>query len=304
MAQNEINVNIDYLIENGLVNYADGDMVIMNSTTQPHIESTVKLEMVTVVYVESGLMQVDLNGKTVKAGAGDLIVCAPNTFVNNGMSTADYSSKVFGLSYKAIQRSLLMSKDVWGVLAFVTRNPVIHLTPESSVLIQKYYSLIKDKIENPHGYFHQEIMQSLFHCIFYEVAAVIAPQMGNLRHDGQFRQGEILFKKFIEHLSASDNTDRSVKAFAEKLCVTPKYLSTVCKSVSGKTALEWIHDYLANTITQKLKYTDVSIKEIADDLGFPNISFFGKFVKNRFGVSPKEYRQRLQAMSSKAEMSV
>lgn len=304
MAQNEINVNIDYLIENGLVNYADGDMVIMNSSTQPHIENTVKLEMVTVVYVESGLVQVDLNGKTVKAGAGDLIISAPNTFINNGMSTADYSSKVIGLSYKAIQRSLLMSKDVWGVLAFVARNPVIHLTPESSELIQKYYSLIKDKIECPHGYYHKEIMQSLFHCIFYEVAAVIAPQLGSLKHEGQFRQGEILFKKFIELLSAFDNTDRSVKAFAEKLCVTPKYLSTVCKSVSGKTALEWIHDYLANTIMQKLKYTDVSIKEIADELGFPNISFFGKFVKNRFGVSPKEYRLRLQAMPAETDVQV
>ena len=108
------------------------------------------------------------------------------------------------------------------------------------------------------------------------------------------RQGELLFRKFIKLLSSYEATDRSVKGYAEKLCVTPKYLSTVCKSVSGKTALEWIHDFLADSITHKLKYTDVSIKEIADELGFPNISFFGKFVKSRFGVSPKEYRIRLQ----------
>ena len=137
-------------------------------------------------------------------------------------------------------------------------------------------------------------MQSLFHCMFYELAAIISPLIEDRKPAVAQRQGELLFRKFIKLLSSYEATDRSVKGYAEKLCVTPKYLSTVCKSVSGKTALEWIHDFLADSITHKLKYTDVSIKEIADELGFPNISFFGKFVKSRFGVSPKEYRIRLQ----------
>lgn len=293
MIQKEINVNIDYLIKNGLVNYSDGDIVIMNSNEHPRLENTVKLEMVTIVYIEEGMMQADLNGKTVKAGKDDLVVCPPNTFVNNSLTSADFSSKVIGLSYKAMQRSLLMSKDIWGIMAFVSRNPVIHLEKKSSEMLDKYYSLLSYKIENPHGFYHKEIMQSLFHCIFYELSAIIAPKLGNMQEKTQFSQGEILFKKFIELLTTYESNDRSVKAYAEHLCVTPKYLSTVCKSVSGKTALEWIHNFLAEAITQKLKYTDFSIKEIADELGFPNISFFGKFVKARFGVSPKEYRVRL-----------
>ena len=293
MIQKEINVNIDYLIKNGLVNYSDGDIVIMNSNEHPRLENTVKLEMVTIVYIEEGMMQADLNGKTVKAGKDDLVVCPPNTFVNNSLTSADFSSKVIGLSYKAMQRSLLMSKDIWGIMAFVSRNPVIHLEKRTSKMFDKYYSLLSYKIENPHGFYHKEIMQSLFHCIFYELSAIIAPKLGNMQEKTQFSQGEILFKKFIELLTTYESNDRSVKAYAEHLCVTPKYLSTVCKSVSGKTALEWIHDFLAEAITQKLKYTDFSIKEIADELGFPNISFFGKFVKARFGVSPKEYRVRL-----------
>lgn len=293
MIQKEINVNIDYLIKNGFVNYSDGDIVIMNSSERPHLENTVKLEMITIVYIEEGMMQADLNGKTVKAGKDDLVVCPPNTFVNKSLTSADFSSKVIGLSYKAMQRSLLMSKDIWGIMAFVSRNPVIHLEKKSSEMLDKYYSLLSYKIENPHGFYHKEIMQSLFHCIFYELSAIIAPKLGNMQEKTQFSQGEILFKKFIELLTTYESNDRSVKAYAEHLCVTPKYLSTVCKSVSGKTALEWIHDFLAEAITQKLKYTDFSIKEIADELGFPNISFFGKFVKARFGVSPKEYRLRL-----------
>lgn len=298
MIQKEINVNIDYLIKRGFVNYTDGDIVIMDGNERPRLENTIKLEMVTIVYIEEGMMQADLNGKTVKAGKGDLVVCPPNTFVNKSLTSADFSSKVIGLSYKAMQRSLLMSKDIWGIMAFVSRNPVIHLEKNSSEMLNKYYSLLSYKIENPHGFYHKEIMQSLFHCIFYELSAIIAPKLGNIQDKAQFSQGEILFKKFIELLTTYESNDRSVKAYAERLCVTPKYLSTVCKTVSGKTALEWIHDFLAEAITQKLKYTDSSIKEIADELGFPNISFFGKFVKGRFGVSPKEYRTRLHNSSN------
>ncbi len=99
-------------------------------------------------------------------------------------------------------------------------------------------------------------------------------------------------------LATYDGSERSVKAYADRLCVTPKYLSTVCKTVSGKTALEWIHDFLADAITRNLKYTEGSIKEISDVLGFPNMSFFGKFVKTRFGMSPKEYRIKLQSEAS------
>lgn len=294
MEQKELSVNIDYLIENGLVNYTDGDMVLISNTNRSPVESTVRLEMVTIAYVESGMMQCDLNGKTIKAGKGDIVVCSPNSFVDNSMSSADFSSKIVGLSYKAMQRSLLMSKDVWNLMAYVVEHPVIHLSDAVVEMMNKYHALLSYKLEHPHGYYHREIMQSLFHCMFYELAAIISPLIEDRKPAVAQRQGELLFRKFIKLLSSYEATDRSVKGYAEKLCVTPKYLSTVCKSVSGKTALEWIHDFLADSITHKLKYTDVSIKEIADELGFPNISFFGKFVKSRFGVSPKEYRIRLQ----------
>lgn len=293
MKQKELNVNVDYLIENGLVNYSDGDMVMMESVPNSHIESTVKLEMVTIVYVKSGMIQCDLNGRTITASSGDIVISPPNSFIDKSMSSADYKGTVVGLSYKAMQRSLLMSKDVWNLMAYVKEHPVIRLSDEFSEMFYKYQSLLSYKLEHPHGYYHREIMQSLFHCMFYELAAIISPLLKEKTVATTKRQGELLFRRFIELLSGYETTDRSVKAYAEKLCVTPKYLSTVCKAVSGKTALEWIHDFLADAITHRLKYTDSSIKEIADGLGFPNISFFGKFVKARFGVSPKEYRVRL-----------
>ena len=65
----------------------------------------------------------------------------------------------------------------------------------------------------------------------------------------------------------------------------------MCKNVSGKTATEIINAFVVEDIRQRLEYSEKSIKEIAQELDFPSISFFGKYVKAHLGVSPKEYRK-------------
>ena len=107
------------------------------------------------------------------------------------------------------------------------------------------------------------------------------------------RQGDILFKRFIELLSASQIKARSVSFYAEKLFVTSKYLSTVCKQICGKTALELINQLVMEDITKLLKFSEKSIKKITDYLDFPNISFFGKYIKAHTEFSPTEYRRQL-----------
>lgn len=289
-------VDIDLLVEKGLVNYSDGDMVIMDSPEAMRtIDSTVKLEMVVIIYCLEGHMQCDINGKTCRVEPGDMLILPPNTCLDHHLTSADYRSRILGLSYKAIQNSMLMSKDMWDIMVYIAQNPVVHLNDKSKELIDRLYSVVAFKIDNPHGFYHKEIMQSLFNCLFYEMAAIVAPQAGTHHKDPTMKQGELLFRRFIRAISEGTVSTRSVKDYAEHLCVTPKYLSTVCKNVSGKTALEWIHDFLAESITHKLKYSDTSIKEIAESLGFPNLSFFGKFVKSRFNLSPTEYRRMLKA---------
>ncbi|WP_287679026.1 helix-turn-helix domain-containing protein, partial [Bacteroides sp.] len=80
----------------------------------------------------------------------------------------------------------------------------------------------------------------------------------------------------------------------EKLFVTPKYLSAICKEISGETASDIITRYVKKDIECLLKQPNKTIKEIANELDFANLSFFGKYVKRIFGVSPKEYRENIK----------
>lgn len=82
------------------------------------------------------------------------------------------------------------------------------------------------------------------------------------------------------------------------MCITPKYLATLVRESSGKTPLEMIHRYTANMIGQRLRSTNMTIKEICTELEFPNESFFGRFVKKYLGCTPREYRNKMRRTST------
>lgn len=102
-------------------------------------------------------------------------------------------------------------------------------------------------------------------------------------------QKDYLFRSFIELLTNLDVKPRNVQWYADRLNVTSKYLSAVCKKVSGRTAFQWINDSVQKDIVYWLQSSDRSIKEIVHLLQFPNNSFFCKYCRQHFGMSPTAY---------------
>ena len=287
----EQKIDFNYILDRGTPDYSDGDIIVLDKIGTTPIDETVKLEMVIIVYITKGRMQGEMNGKVLNASAGDIVVCLPNSFLSNYMMTPDFDSKIVGLSYSTVKSNVQVNKDMFALISYVAKNPVISLDEERQALVSKYYSIIDHKIKHPHGYFHKEIMHSIFQCFFFEIFATIAPHVQYVDDGASMKQANVLFSRFLDMLSQNNGKVRSVKRYAESLCITPKYLSFISKNVSGKTALEWIHQYTMDTIIRYLKHSNLSIKEIADMLEFPNLSFFGKFTKNHLGVSPTEYRR-------------
>lgn len=103
---------------------------------------------------------------------------------------------------------------------------------------------------------------------------------------------EVLYARFVDLLSVYYKQERSVTFYASKLCISSKYFSTVVKSVCGKTPTELIREKTIDEIESLLCHSQLSIKEIAYELNFPNLSFLGKYFKAQKGVSPKRYRER------------
>ena len=136
-----------------------------------------------------------------------------------------------------------------------------------------------------------EILVSLLRAGFLLVCdlfSVHEPQ--NNQIDGVSRMNT-LFHRFLQNLSQRQKKKARVSEYADELCITPKYLTTICRKMSGKSAMAWISEYVTEDIIYYLRNTDLSSKEIAHRLGFENVSFFGKFVRTHLGKTPRHYRE-------------
>ena len=101
------------------------------------------------------------------------------------------------------------------------------------------------------------------------------------------------FKQLIALLREHYRTERSVEFYAAQMNLTPKHLSRVVRSYSGKSVHQWIDQFVVLEIKNLLKYSDMSIQQISYELNFPNPSFMGQYFKRIAGMTPGEYRREL-----------
>ncbi len=79
---------------------------------------------------------------------------------------------------------------------------------------------------------------------------------------------------------------------ADKLCLTPHYLSSVIRETSGQTVMQWINQASDPKPKVLLKHSNLLVFQISDELNFPNPSFFSKFFKRMTGMTPAEYQKQ------------
>jgi AraC-like DNA-binding protein len=101
---------------------------------------------------------------------------------------------------------------------------------------------------------------------------------------------ELLTEEFFKVLLKNYTKERSVAFYAEKLCLTPKYLSMTVKSVTGHPISEWINEAVIIEAKRMLKVTDLTVLQISEELNFPNSSFFGRFFKQYTEMTPLQYK--------------
>lgn len=278
------------------VRYDDGTFVLIESIKNLPIHSTeIPDGMLILVYCTKGHMQADFMGRTHRISEGDAVICTSRLVPENSMISPDFDAIIFGLKSSDLQlRSVCRGKDLYSLITYTRDHPVHHLDDNEQQLLKHYYAIVRLKLAQPDAPFHADVMHSLFNTILYEICAVRANHNEVLEDDNVgLHRGDYLFRRFLELLQKDGQHERSVTTYARKLNVSPKYLTTVVKNASGYTTLQWIHRNTAELVAHQLKYTDLSIKEIAYSLDFSNLSFFGKFCKAHLGCSPKTFRNRL-----------
>lgn len=279
------------------ISYTDDDIIIIDDLRDlPITDKPLRPNMNIIIMCMEGKIQLEINGKTFTVTKNEILVCSPNIILDNCMVSNNSEAKILCLTNKVIQESLHANVDIWNRAIYINRQNIIELKDEEIVLFQHYYGLIKAKMQQEGGVYKKAIMQSILQAALFEFCEKLTRETDN-EETKVITQGNLLFKKFIDLLSSNRGKKRKVYYYAECLFVTPKYLSSVCKEISGKTAMEWIQEYMEEDIRYYLKSSNMSIKEIAEELDFPNLSFFGKYVRTHFGMSPKAYRTHINEQS-------
>jgi AraC-like DNA-binding protein len=173
-------------------------------------------------------------------------------------------------------------------------HPVFHLTDSEMEELKAYFLLIKENTEKE-DYFRSDIIKRLLAAYLYKLGSILYRHRPELQEEAAkpLKREEILFKEFIRLVSEHHRKERRVDFYAERLFLSSKHFSTVIKKVSGKTAGQWIDEYVILEAKTLLKYSAMSIQEIAYYMNFPNPSFFGKYFRHHTGMSPSEYKTQM-----------
>lgn len=191
---------------------------------------------------------------------------------------------------------ILMSKDFISSLGLpysfqtymsVQENPVLSLQESQFDAMMSYCTMVRKLFEINHPN-KLDIIKHLT-CAFFYGFGYYFHQTAETR---KLSNEEALMQNFLKEVQQSYKKERKVLFYADKLHLSAGYLATLIKNCSGRTAAEWIDDYVVLEAKALLKSTNMTIQQISDELNFPSQSFFGKYFKRQTGVSPKEYKNK------------
>ncbi len=252
-----------------------------------------------VVLCDAGEMKVSVNDREITLKGNDMLFV--NAFMF--MHLIDVSNDFHGY-YMEAKAALMFPivKDIMDVNSqlYFRENPLIHLDDEryaemadsarslsSRVSYAQMVGMSASKMRLAHEFMMVEFRAFVLRMLDVCLDHAHPSTKYNDRSDAFVYQFIVeVYNHYREH--------REVMYYADCMCVSPSYLSTVVKQKTGKPALQWIIDLVVNEAKQELKYGNKSIKEISAELSFSTQSFFGKYFKKYVGISPKEYRERFK----------
>ena len=260
------------------------------------LQYPVRFDGISIFYLKKGHFTVDVNLNSYEVREKSLIIQVPGTIVK----LSQYDEERIGDMEMIF---VLISKDFMSGIRFdlpkvfqdnlrLLDNPCITLDEFQMSLANDYFNLARKIVGAPFTN-KREIIGSLLTSLTYLSTDVWAHQVDEARKniDSQ-RSARLnqLFERFIALVNEYHCSERGMAFYADKLCLTPKYLSKLIKQASGRSAPDWIDDFVILEAKNLLKYTDLAIKEIVYKLHFPNQSVFFKFFKAHTGLTPSEYR--------------
>ncbi|MDR2010473.1 MAG: AraC family transcriptional regulator [Bacteroidales bacterium] len=235
----------------------------------------------------SGNSRIRINYKEYRIQPNSILIMSPDQIISIEEKSDDFMLESIYISPDFIA-SLPIAKD-FSFFFKIRKNPYLQVSKLVMQNLQEYYSFIEKRSNRTNMVYLDNIIKGLLFSMITEILSVYKSDEKNEEHHISSRQEEIV-DRFFKLLLKYYDRDRSVAFYADKLCITPKYLSFTVKQATGRSVLYWIHEVFIINSKVLLKSTNKSVAEISDELNVSNDSFFCRFFKKHTGMSPLEYR--------------
>lgn len=270
-------------------NILSDDIMITNNIEYSELfHYPCRLDAITMLVCVEGKIRGNINLKEYVSQKNGVVVCLPEDIIQI-VSVKDLKAYVVIISASFLREAHIDIQKLLPLYLGIKIQPQIYLTDGEMQLLQYYHLLATEALESPDNEHRREIIKGLLSALVYKTISLINTKREVERQTKSTQRGEQLFDRFMMLLNTHHIKEHSVKFYASKMYLTANYLSGMIKEFSGKSAAEWIDEYVVLEAQTLLKFSGMTIQEIAYHLNFSTQSSFGKYFKQQTGMSPKTF---------------
>ena len=259
------------------------DLVVMESMDSVPSGSICLQDHGILIFCTAGQAQFEYDGTVVQIQKNDFFLYMAHSTASNFLASSDFDCRQIWFT-----RSELWNIEIYNLISLsdmslLKLHPLVHLTDDDLKLCDTYFQLLCNMIKSPASTLTSYIVRSLLGTMMLELLSIMrrnaeqtVEQVRQERYNSSLHKKRVI-DNFMRLVEESDGRIRRVDEFATQLNITPKYLSTILKEVMNRRPSTYIQLYTLKAIERRLRFTDMTMQEIAKDLNFPNPSFFGKY---------------------------
>lgn len=266
------------------------DIIILHN---PHIRGDwepYKLKQVLLVLCNGGNGYGAINLHPIHLQKDTLLIALPSQIAESNNVDENFKATFLLMSEHLLSR--INIGDAYMFHKHVENNPLYKLDDRTATTFRSLIGLVHNIMLSGDDNPGMEEIFSLISRLFYIMISRIVNPSSDAQETGH-RHEEVMMQ-FLQLLRQHYRDHRDVGFYADKMSISAKYMTTLVKKASGKSAIQWIEDYVILDAKAQLSSTVNTIQQIAFDLNFPSQSLFGRYFKRAVGMSPSDYRISLR----------
>lgn len=252
-----------------------------------------KIDGICIAVVCSGSVKAIVNGISCELRNNSILVVNEDSVITSMKCSKACMGYLITFSHPFINKSALDVADSMKLRMMCNQRPCITVNSDDIEHLHRLAGTLSDMVSVANRYpYADKMIMSMFTSIFYLFMSFVNNQTDIERPQRRVLRSDNVMQQFVALLSEKCESERSVEYYANCLGISPKYLSLICKNTLGRNASSIIDEAVVRKAKELLMQSGLSIQDISERLNFVSQSFFGKYFKQRVGISPSRYRSQ------------